>query len=56
MKEQEIKEDHLLPGKMVSADHYISRDPGRLYHKKGNQINIICYQEDVYLLIMQVDL
>ena len=35
MKEQELKKDHLLPGQMVSADHYISRDPGRLYHTKG---------------------
>ena len=34
MKEQELKKDHLLPGKMVSADYYISRDPGRLYHTK----------------------
>ena len=24
-----------MPGKMVSADHYISRAPGRLYHTKG---------------------
>ena len=32
MKEQEIKKDHLLPGKMVSADPYILRAPGRLYH------------------------
>ena len=23
MKDQEIKRDHLLPGQMVSADHYI---------------------------------
>ena len=35
MKDQELKKDHLLPGKMVSADHYISRSPGRLYHIKG---------------------
>ena len=35
MKEQELKKGHLLPGKMVSSDHYISRDPGRLYHTKG---------------------
>ena len=35
MKEQELNKDHLLPGQMVSADHYISRAPGRLYHKKG---------------------
>ena len=35
MKEQDLKKHHLLPGKMVSEDHYISRDPGRLYHTKG---------------------
>ena len=35
MKEQDLKKDHLLPGQMVSADHYISRDPGRIYHTKG---------------------
>ena len=35
MKEQEFKKDHLLPGQIVSADHYILRDPGRLYHTKG---------------------
>ena len=35
MKEQELNKDHLLPGQMVSADHYISRAPGRLYHTKG---------------------
>ena len=35
MKEQDIKKDHLLPGQMVSADHYISRSPGRIYHTKG---------------------
>ena len=36
MKEQELKKDHLLPGQMVSADHYISRDQCRIYHTKGN--------------------
>ena len=35
MKEQDLKKDHLLPRHMVSKDHYISRDPGRVYHKKG---------------------
>ena len=35
MKEQDLKKDNLLPGQMVSADNYISRAPGRLYHKKG---------------------
>ena len=35
MKEQDLKKDNILPGQMVSADHYISRDTGRLYHTKG---------------------
>ena len=35
MKDQELKKDHLLPGQMVSADHYISRASVRLYHTKG---------------------
>ena len=35
MKEQELNKYHLLPGQMVSADHYISRVLGRLYHTKG---------------------
>ena len=35
MKEQDLKKDYLLPGNMVSADHYISRAPRRLYHTKG---------------------
>ena len=35
MKEQELKKCHLLPGQIVSADHYISQDPGRIYHTKG---------------------
>ena len=35
IKEQELKKDHLLPGQMVSADHYILLAPGRLYHTKG---------------------
>ena len=35
MKEQDLKKDHLLPGQMVSADHYILLDPGRLYHTKS---------------------
>ena len=35
MKEQELKKDHLLPGQMVSADHYILRAPCRIYHTKG---------------------
>ena len=35
MKEQDLKKYHLLPGNVVSVDHYISRATGRLYHKKG---------------------
>ena len=34
MKEYELKKYHLMTGHMVSAYHYISWDPGRLYHKK----------------------
>ena len=37
MKKQELKKDHLLPGQMVSVDHYISRNLGRLYHTKGKK-------------------
>ena len=54
MKEQELKKDHLMTGQMVSAYHYISRDLGRLYHTKANQINMRCSQEDVSLLTMPV--
>ena len=43
MKEQERKKDHLLPGQMLSADHYISRAPGRLYHTKWKS-----YQSDMF--------
>ena len=35
MKDQELKKDHLLPGKMVSSDHYISQAPVRFNHTKG---------------------
>ena len=35
MKEQDLKKDTILSGKMVSADHCILQDPGRLYHTKG---------------------
>ena len=34
MKEQELNKDHLLTVHIVSADHYISRASGRLYHTK----------------------
>ena len=35
MKEQDLKRNNLLPGQMVSVDHYIPRAPGRIYHTKG---------------------
>ena len=35
MKEKDLKKYHLMPVHMVSADHYISRARGRLYHTKG---------------------
>ena len=35
IKEQDIKKDHVLLGRMVSVDHYRLRAPGRLYHTKG---------------------
>ena len=35
MKEQDLKKDTILSGKMVYVDHCILRDPGRLYHTKG---------------------
>ena len=35
MKQQDLNNDHILSGKMLSIDHYIQRPPGRLYHKKG---------------------
>ena len=43
MKEQELKKDNLLPGKMVSVDHYISRAPDMLNHTKGKS-----YQSDIF--------
>ena len=54
MKEQYLKKDHLLAGHMVSADHHILQSPGSLYHKKVNQIHMICSQEDVSLLTITV--
>ena len=35
MKDQDLKKDHLLPGNMVSTDHYILQASVRLYHTKG---------------------
>ena len=43
MKEQDLNKDHLFPGQMVYADHYISRDPDRLYHTKGKS-----YPSDIF--------
>ena len=33
-KEQDLNNDRLMPGHMVSADQYISQAPGRIYHTK----------------------
>ena len=35
MEDKDLNKDHTLIGKMVSSYHYISRDPGRIYHTKG---------------------
>ena len=35
MNKQELKKDYLLSVKMMSADHYIERAPGKIYHTKG---------------------
>ena len=36
MKYQDINNDHIMPGHMLSADHYILWATGRLYHtQKG---------------------
>ena len=34
IKEKELSKSHFLPGLMVSAYKYISRDAGRHYHQK----------------------
>ena len=36
MKEQETNRYTIMPGQMVSEDHYTSWDKGSLYQKKGN--------------------
>ena len=54
MKEQELKKDHLLPGYMVSVDHYILRDLGRLYHTKGRSDPSEMFSCEFGLLIMPV--
>ena len=54
MKEKELNKYHLLPGQMVSVDHYISRAPGKLYHTKGKSYPSGMFQEDVSLLTMSV--
>ena len=43
MKEKNLKKNNHLPGQMVSADHYISRAPGRLYHTK-----VKLYPSDIF--------
>ena len=53
IKEKDLNKDNLLPVHMVSADHYISRDPGRLYHTKGksdpsDMYSVICVLIDHY--------
>ena len=35
MKNQDLNTDRILSVHMVYADHYILRDPGRLYQTKG---------------------
>ena len=54
MKEQEIKKDHILPGQMVYADHYISQAPGRLNSKNGKSDPSDISQEVLSLLTMPV--
>ena len=43
MKDQKLHNFHLMPRNMVSAYHYISRAPGRLYHKKGNSYPYVMF-------------
>ena len=54
MKEQELNEYHILPGQMVSADHYISWVLGRLYHTKGKSDPYGMLSGGCVLLIMPV--
>ena len=44
MKEQDLNKDHPLPGKMVSADHYICGLQVGSTTQKGNQIHLIYTQ------------
>ena len=48
IKEQDLNKDNLLPGQMVSADHYILRDPGRIYHTKMEIISILYVLSSIY--------
>ena len=50
MKEQDINKDHLLPGHMVSADHYILRAAGRIYHAKGKSDPSDMYSDGCVLI------
>ena len=54
MNEQELKNDHLLPGKLfLKIIIYRGPQVGSTT-QKGSQINLICSQEDVSLLTMPV--
>ena len=50
IKEQDLNNDHLLPGQMVSEDHYISRAPVRLYHTKGKSDQSDMYSRGCVLI------
>ena len=54
MKEQELKKDHILPGQMVYADHYIAWDPCRLYHTNGKSYPSDMFYGGFFLLTMPV--
>ena len=36
MKDQDINNNNIIPGQMMSADHYILRATGRIYNTKKN--------------------
>ena len=54
MKEKDLKKDNLLPGNMVSADQYISRDPGRPYQTNGKSDPYDMFSGGSFLLTMKV--
>ena len=39
IKEKDLNKDNLLPGQMVSTYHYISWDPGRIYHTNRKSVH-----------------